>query len=45
MVLRTLEQSLGSDWLRLETLEASDQHILHLLPRRDCPRRREEYHV
>ena len=24
MVLRALEQGLGSDWLRLETLEASD---------------------
>jgi hypothetical protein len=28
MVLRTLEQCLGSYWLRLETLEASYQHVL-----------------
>jgi hypothetical protein len=32
MVLRTLEQCLGSYWLRLETLEASYQHVLQLLP-------------
>ena len=27
LVLCTLKQSLGSDWFRLETLEASDQHV------------------
>jgi hypothetical protein len=27
LVLCALEQSLSSDWLRLETLEASDQHV------------------
>jgi hypothetical protein len=32
MVLCTLEQSLGSYWLRLEALEASYQHVLQLLP-------------
>jgi hypothetical protein len=32
MVLRTLEQCLGSQWLRLETLEAGYQHVLQLLP-------------
>ena len=32
MVLRTLEQGLGSYWLRLETLKASYQHVLQLLP-------------
>jgi hypothetical protein len=32
MVLRTLEQCLGSYWFCLETLEASYQHILYLLP-------------
>jgi hypothetical protein len=32
MVLRTLEQCLGSHWLRLETLEASYHHVLQLLP-------------
>jgi hypothetical protein len=35
IVLCTLEQCLGSYWLRLETLEASYQHVLQLLPRRD----------
>jgi hypothetical protein len=28
VVLRALEQSLSSNWLRLEPLETSDQHIL-----------------
>jgi hypothetical protein len=37
MVLSALEQSLSSDWLRLKPLKASDQHILKLLPCRDCP--------
>jgi hypothetical protein len=32
MVLRTLEKCLGSHKLCLETLEASYQHVLHLLP-------------
>jgi hypothetical protein len=32
MVLRTLEQCLGNYWLHLETLEASHQHVLQLLP-------------
>jgi hypothetical protein len=32
VVLRALEQSLSSDRLRLEPLETSDQHVLHLLP-------------
>jgi hypothetical protein len=35
MVMRTLEQSLGSYWIHLETLKASYQHVLQLLPRRD----------
>jgi hypothetical protein len=37
MVLRALEQSLGYDWLRLKALETGNQHVLELLPRRDCP--------
>jgi hypothetical protein len=37
MVLSALEQSLSSDWLRLKPLEASDHHVLKLLPRHDCP--------
>jgi hypothetical protein len=37
MVLCALEQSLSTDWLRLKPLKASDQHVLELLPRRDCP--------
>jgi hypothetical protein len=37
MVLCALEQSLGCDWLRLKALETSNQHVLELLPRRDCP--------
>jgi hypothetical protein len=32
VVLRALEQSLGSNWLRLEPLETGDQHALQLLP-------------
>jgi hypothetical protein len=37
-VLRALEQGLSCDWLRLKALETGNQHILELLPRRDCPR-------
>jgi hypothetical protein len=37
MVLHELEQSLSCDWLRLKALETGNQHILELLPRRDCP--------
>jgi hypothetical protein len=37
MVLRALEQGLSYDWLRLKALETGDQHVLELLPRRDCP--------
>jgi hypothetical protein len=37
MVLRALEQGLSYDWLRLEALETGHQHVLELLPRRDCP--------
>jgi hypothetical protein len=37
MVLHALEQSLGCDWLRLKALETGNQHVLELLPRRDCP--------
>jgi hypothetical protein len=36
MVLCALEQGLSCDWLRLKALEAGNQHILELLPRRDC---------
>jgi hypothetical protein len=32
VVLRALEQSLSSDWLRLKPLETGDQHVLQLLP-------------
>jgi hypothetical protein len=32
VVLRALEQSLSSNWLRLKPLETSDQHVLQLLP-------------
>jgi hypothetical protein len=32
MVLRALEQSLSSNWLRLKPLETGDQHVLQLLP-------------
>jgi hypothetical protein len=38
MVLRALEQGLSCDWLRLKALETGHQHVLELLPRRDCPR-------
>ena len=37
MVLRALEQGLSCDWLRLKALETGNQHVLELLPRRDCP--------
>jgi hypothetical protein len=37
MVLRALEQGLSYDWLRLKALESGNQHVLELLPRRDCP--------
>jgi hypothetical protein len=37
MVLRALEQGLSCDWLRLKTLETGHQHVLELLPQRDCP--------
>jgi hypothetical protein len=42
MVLCALEQGMSCDWLRLKALEAGNQHILELLPRRDCswPKRR-----
>jgi hypothetical protein len=36
MVLRELEQDLSCDWLRLKALETGNQHVLELLPRRDC---------
>jgi hypothetical protein len=32
MVLRALERSLSSYWLRLETLKTGYQHVLQLLP-------------
>ena len=37
MVLRALEQDLSCDWLRLKALETGHQHVLELLPRRNCP--------
>jgi hypothetical protein len=37
MVLRTLEQGLSYDQLRLKALEIGNQHVLKLLPRRDSP--------
>ena len=37
MVLRALEQGLSYDWLRLKALETGHQHVLELLPRRNCP--------
>ena len=37
MVLRALEQGLSCDWLCLKSLETGNQHVLELLPRRDCP--------
>jgi hypothetical protein len=36
MVLCALEQGLSCDWLRLKALETGHQHVLELLPRRDC---------
>jgi hypothetical protein len=38
VVLRALEQSLSSNWLRLKPLKTGDQHVLQLLPRCDCSR-------
>jgi hypothetical protein len=37
MVLCALEQGLSCDWLRLKALKTGNQHVLELLPRRDCP--------
>jgi hypothetical protein len=37
VVLRALEHGLSSDWLRLKALETGHQHVLELLPRRNCP--------
>jgi hypothetical protein len=37
VILCALEQSLSCDRLCLKALEASDQHVLKLLPRRDSP--------
>ena len=37
MILRALKQGLSYDWLRLKALEAGNQHVLKLLPRRDSP--------
>jgi hypothetical protein len=37
MVLRALKQGLSFDWLHLKALEIGNQHVLELLPRRDCP--------
>jgi hypothetical protein len=37
MVLHALEQGLSYDWLCLKALETGNQHVLVLLPRRDCP--------
>jgi hypothetical protein len=37
MILCTVKQSLRCDWLCLKASEASDQHVLKLLPRRNCP--------
>jgi hypothetical protein len=37
MVLCALEQGLSYDWLRLKALKTGNQHVLELLPRRDCP--------
>jgi hypothetical protein len=37
MVLRAQEQGLSYDWLHLKALETGHQHVLELLPRRDCP--------
>jgi hypothetical protein len=45
MILSALEQSLSSDRLRLKPSKARDELVLQLLPRCDCPCRREEYQV
>jgi hypothetical protein len=45
MVLRTLEQGLGSYWLRLEALEASYQLSFSFCHDVIVPGRREEYHI
>jgi hypothetical protein len=37
MVLCALEQGLSCDWVRLKALKTGNQHVLELLPRRDCP--------
>jgi hypothetical protein len=37
MVLHALEQGMSCDWLRLKALETGHQHVLELLPRRNCP--------
>jgi hypothetical protein len=37
VVLRALEQSLSCNRLRLKALEAGNQHVLKLLPRRNSP--------
>jgi hypothetical protein len=37
VVLRALKQSLNCDRLHLKALEAGNQHVLELLPRRDSP--------
>jgi hypothetical protein len=37
MVLHALEQGLSCDWLRLKALETGHQHVLELLPQRNCP--------
>jgi hypothetical protein len=37
VVLCALEQGLSCDWLRLKALETGHQHVLELLPRRNCP--------
>jgi hypothetical protein len=37
VVLRALEQSLSCDRLRMEALEAGNQHVLKILPRPDSP--------
>jgi hypothetical protein len=37
MVLCALEQGLSCVWLRLKALETGHQHVLELLPRRNCP--------
>jgi hypothetical protein len=37
LILSALEQSLSGDWLHLKALEASDEHVFLLMPRRNCP--------